>query len=82
LYRRKKDWRKNTKTYSVAKNRGLLDECTKHMKVLWEKKWSKDKCLENALNYETKKDWRENSCGAYSAAKRNKWIDECCQHMK
>jgi len=44
--------------------------------------WTKEKCLESALNYKTIKEWQKNESGAYSAAFTNNWIEECCEHMR
>lgn len=43
--------------------------------------WTKDRCLEQALKFETKKDFINGSPSAYTKALRNKWIDEICSHM-
>lgn len=43
--------------------------------------WDFDKCLEEALEYETRKDFKENSSSAYGSALKNKWLDEICAHM-
>lgn len=45
------------------------------------RKWTIEKCKEDALKYITKKEWNDNS-SAYSTAKNNGWIDECCNYMK
>ncbi|OQB48436.1 MAG: GIY-YIG catalytic domain protein [bacterium ADurb.Bin157] len=44
--------------------------------------WNFDKCLEEALEYETRKEFKENSASAYGSARKNKWLDEICSHMK
>jgi predicted GIY-YIG superfamily endonuclease len=43
--------------------------------------WSKERCIEDALKYSTKKEWGENSNTAYKKAIKMKWIDECTEHM-
>ena len=43
-------------------------------------KWTKKKCLEEALKYNNVKDYRKNSL-SYRASVRNKWLDEICLHM-
>jgi hypothetical protein len=45
-------------------------------------KWTKEKCYEEALKYNTKKDFELQNKRAYSAAYRHKWLDEICLHMK
>lgn len=43
--------------------------------------WTKDKCLIEALKYNTKTEFKKNCKGAYSSAYYNKWLDEICSHM-
>lgn len=43
--------------------------------------WTKEKCMFEALKYETRYQFQLKSKGAYSAAFRNKWLDEICSHM-
>ncbi len=42
--------------------------------------WTKEKCHEEALKYETRTEFYKSST-AYGCAKRNKWLDEICSHM-
>ena len=44
-------------------------------------KWTKEMCKEEALKYNHKIDFKNNSKGAYPASLKNKWIDEICSHM-
>ncbi len=44
--------------------------------------WDFNKCLEEALEYETRNDFSKNSNSAYNSALRNKWLDEICSHME
>ena len=43
--------------------------------------WTKDKCHEEALKYNTLTEFENNDIGAFSAAKRNRWLSEVCAHM-
>jgi hypothetical protein len=43
--------------------------------------WIKEKCQEESLKYNNKKDFRFKSCAAYSSAYKNGWLDEICSHM-
>ncbi len=52
------------------------------MKKLPNGYWTKEKCLEEALKYYSKKEFRENNSGAYSSSTRNKWLNEICSHME
>ena len=44
-------------------------------------KWTKEKCIKEALKYNNKKDFYRNSSGAYSRALETKILDEICSHM-
>ena len=44
--------------------------------------WTKENCKEDALKYNTKKEWRIHTGGAYISAYKNGWLNECCEHMK
>lgn len=44
--------------------------------------WSKEKCHEEALKYETRSQFYINSKGAYLKASRNKWLNDICSHMQ
>ena len=58
-------------------NNGWLDELCPHMKT---KKpngyWTKERCAEEALKYETKSEFQKNSGGAYRAALKHNWLRE------
>lgn len=43
--------------------------------------WTKEKCIENALEYKTRKEWERNGRSSYDAARKNGWYEECCRHM-
>jgi hypothetical protein len=43
--------------------------------------WTKDKCHQEALKYETKRNFKEYSGSAYYHANKNQWIDDICSHM-
>ena len=45
-------------------------------------KWTLESCIADAFNWNTEKEWRENSSGAYTAARSNRWLDKCTAHMK
>jgi hypothetical protein len=44
-------------------------------------KWTKDKCLEEALKYKTKKEFNKNSNGVYQASYKYGWFDEVTSHL-
>lgn len=83
-YNTKKEWRKNSKSaYFTASKNKWLDECTKHMIPLIHNSgyWTFTNCLNDALKYKTKKEWRFNSISAYGIAHKNNWLHECTKHM-
>jgi hypothetical protein len=43
--------------------------------------WTKEKCQEEALKYNSRFEFQRNSNGSYHYALRKKWLDEICQHM-
>jgi len=44
--------------------------------------WSLENCKTEALKYDSRKDFHENTQTAYHTARRNGWLDEICSHMK
>lgn len=44
--------------------------------------WTHDKCIEEALKYNTKSDFNLHSKGAYDSCRRNGWLNEAYSHMK
>ena len=44
--------------------------------------WTKDRCVEDAKNYETISEWKNNSGSAYATAGKNGWREDCHKHMK
>lgn len=67
--------------YSSLRN-GWHDEICTHMKrPIRNIIWTKEKCYEEALKYNTKSDFRKYSPVAYSTSIKNKWINDICTHM-
>lgn len=44
-------------------------------------KWSKEKCMEVALKYDNKTEFRASYPSAFQSSYKNGWIDEVCSHM-
>lgn len=44
--------------------------------------WTKERCMEQALQHETVKPWKESSRSSYEAAQRNGWMAACTAHMR
>jgi hypothetical protein len=78
------EWYKNSKSYSPARLNGWLNECTTHM-IQKQKPpgyWTKERCLEIAIQYKTRTDWRKGHPASCEAARVNKqWYEECTAHM-
>lgn len=43
--------------------------------------WAYEKCKEEALKYDKKINFINNSNGAYNAARKNNWLNDICSHM-
>jgi len=43
--------------------------------------WTKERCMEEALKFKTKKEFRENSYSCYKICMRNKYLQEATNHM-
>lgn len=72
-----------TKEYNIASKRGLLASI---QLVLGpgktSKRWSEQACMEEALKYRSRNDFRKHSSGAYDAAMNLGIIEKCCSHME
>ena len=44
-------------------------------------KWTKEKCVEEALKYKTKMEFKIKCKGAYCSSCNNGWLNEICSHM-
>jgi len=84
-YGTKSEFRKNTNgAYNAARKNGWLDEITSHMVELQKPSmyWTKKKCQEEALKYNTRTDFQNGSSSAYQKSMRNGWLDDICSHME
>jgi superfamily II DNA or RNA helicase len=83
-YPSRSEWEKNEKNaYTAAHRKGWLNDCCIHMisKRKPHSYWTKERCVESASNYSTKKDWNKNERIAYDTALRKGWLEDCCKHM-
>ncbi len=83
-YGTNKEWREGSPSmYVMAYKRGIAEECCAHMQMLTKPKgyWTKQRCKEDALLYNTVSDWVSNSPSAYQTAHKHGWLEECCAHM-
>ena len=83
-YNSKIEFSKNDlNAYNASRRNGWLEEICSHMKPLKLKNyWTKEKCAEEALKYNTKSEFEKNSPSAYVNAGKFGWRDEICSHMK
>ncbi len=67
----------------AAGKHGCYEECISHMTKKREANgfWTIEKCLNEALKYTTRKEWRNNHRSSWSAAKRFGVYNECTAHM-
>lgn len=65
-------------SYLIASRNNWIDEICTHMINYSKPKgyWTKDKCKEEALKYETKQKFKIGKIAAYNASRRNGWLDE------
>ncbi len=87
-YKSINDWKKNSSSaYRASISNNWKDEiiekvfkCKSNIKP--NGYWSiKERCIEEALKYETKTQWRNSKNGSCHAAKKMGWYDECTAHM-
>lgn len=43
--------------------------------------WTKEKCIEDAKNFNTRIEWKKLSPSSYSSACKKKWLNDCTSHM-
>lgn len=84
-YQYRVDFKKNNSIiYNYASRHDWLEDICQHMTRITRKPhfWTKDKCIDEALKYKSKKQFQKESGGAYAAALDNGWLDKICSHMK
>lgn len=77
--------KKSNSAYNSARRYGWLDIVCAHMNTAKTKPagfWTKEKCLEEVVKYNSRNEFYKKSPGAYSAAFRNGWLNEICPNMK
>lgn len=69
--------------YNAAKREGWLDDVCGHMTSTKKPKgyWTKERCAEAALKYETRNAFAKESISAYCTAHQEGWLDDICGHM-
>jgi predicted GIY-YIG superfamily endonuclease len=78
-----KEYSKNSLSYRASIRNKWLDEICMHMNRT--KKvtgyWTKEKCFEESLKCNSKKEFNNNYPGGYNSSIKNGWLDEICIHM-
>lgn len=66
-----------------ANNHGILDDICSHMIRKFKPKgyWTKEKCHEEALKFESRFEFAKHCGAAVDAAKVHGWYKEICSHM-
>lgn len=80
-----KDWSSSGSAASqIAYKNGWINEATKHMTKTQKPTgyWTKERILNDAKKYKTRKEWSRSSKSAYVTAHAKKWADDACAHMK
>lgn len=69
--------------YGYSKKNKIIDDICSHMVGVrgCVNYWNYERCKEEALKYNTKKELMYNSKRAYVVICRNKWLDDLCSHM-
>ena len=69
--------------YKASAKGGWLDEVCSHMVERMKPKgyWTKERCLEEALKYKTKSEFRENAINVYNNCSKGGWLNEVCSHL-
>tara|TARA_Y100000389_G_scaffold204814_1_gene259858 strand:+ start:1340 stop:2386 length:1047 start_codon:yes stop_codon:yes gene_type:complete len=83
-YNSVKEWRQySQKTYQKARVNDWLKECITHLTITIKPRgyWTKERCIEEAKKYKSKKEWREKSSTSYNSAMKNGCREECFAHM-
>jgi hypothetical protein len=83
----KNEWAQNSRiSYMAAQKFKWIKECSLHMPLRAESSvgiiWTEDKCLKEALKFNTIKEWRKNSHTSYVTSVKKKILEKCQKHMK
>ena len=70
--------------YSKSLKMNWLNDICKHMHYIHKHNnyWTFDKCKDEALKYNSRSEFRNNSSSAYRISILNNWLDGICLHMK
>lgn len=73
----------NPSVYDIITTNNWYDELCDHMinKRKRNNYWTKEKCKEEALKYNSRSDFQKNSTRAYIKSRQNGWLNDFCSHM-
>jgi len=82
-FNNRKEFRENGYAYQAANRNGWLDDICSHMIEIKKPRgyYTKEKCHEESLKYNSKNEFGNNCRSAYTACLRNNWFDDVCSHM-
>lgn len=91
-YKSTSEWKKKSpRVYGYAMRKKWLGKCRTAMFEIHGDEfnggakpsgyWTKERCMEDAKNHNSKYQWRKANSSAYGIALKKKWLDECCAHM-
>jgi hypothetical protein len=85
-YEKYSDFIKNGSAYNAAKKNGWVNEICNLMNwTIRQTKppgfWTKERCMQEALKYNTISEWRTNNQSSHDKAKKENWFEECTAHM-
>jgi hypothetical protein len=91
-YKSLADWKKHDPTcLDYAYRNGLIPIICESFgwelpKVVGSKKpngyWTLERCIEEALKYNSRREWVKGCRGSNNSAIKNDWMEECCAHME
>jgi predicted GIY-YIG superfamily endonuclease len=83
-YNTKSEFIKNSRSaYMFALRKQWISNICQHMAFLKKPNnyWNKERCVKEALKYNNRSDFQNNSEGAYNSARRKHFLNEICDHM-
>lgn len=59
----------------------FIKDKMKYLKYRQDTVWTLTECKKDAMQYQSKNEWKEANYTAYNRACYNGWLGECCAHM-
>lgn len=83
-YNTRGEFQKYSLAYQPSRTNDWLDDICSHMKEIFKPDgyWSKEKCQEEALKYNTRGEFHKNAPSCYSKSCKEQWLNDICSHMK